>query len=314
MSVRETFDRLLAYREANPKADDHDLIIFAELELGVTETDENLEIADSWIRSVSLPGDPETIILHDRELYCGVRQDVLDRIDAEYCKKRNYVKCRACGSYETILGGLQDCSTCDCLVDGSPKKDSRAMLLERFDVVHDHDELLLVAKERLPTHETPANHSWVFLRFNYYDPTIRGEFKYRYHACLSVVNVGMAGKAGWAEAARSCGVELDAKLKPIQKAVVLLDYGTSAHMGDFTGNCEHQVTEQAMGGLTEVMTMGGHMLDGTHNALGATGWDCLAGDRLAGVKRYQNRLTTADEVINGSMTLGEFLAKRRMTP
>ena len=304
VTVREAFQAIQSRQERKDDQDTNDLVILAEELLGVYEQDnDELEVAGEWIRRLGRNGDPDTIVIHDDKFYCGPVGEVFAELEAAYCKRHGQVKCCACGSYEDKLQGLQDCQACHHTVDGSPQIEPETLYGERFNVLEDTgDHLLLEAKERLPTSATEQNHSYVFLKLSYHDDD-SGDCGFRYCLTLSVVNVGSAGRRGMREVASQYGTrdqtELEladslriqttrtGKIPQAIKAQLLLDVGIRAVAGEWTGNCRHRLFQQAIEQYQLLSVMGGAVLNSPQNAIGSTGWDLMKGDVLAGLRRHQ---------------------------
>lgn len=294
--IREAFCIAVAMQEADPRAENNALMVAAELSLDpegrISEEDE-LEVASEWFRWLRLDGDPEIFAIYDGKLYCGELDTLIAELEAAYCLRHDVVKCRHCGSYEDVREDHtdetpQDCEACDHLVDGTLKQDTRELLEQEFDEVRDGgDDWVLVARERLPTHLTPSRHSYVFLTVRYLTPN--RELNATLNVVVSVVNVSMAGRAGWRNACRSFGMDPKHAVPQLQKAEMLLDYGTAATIYDATGSCLQRLVGGAMEQYRALQLMGGALLDRRQNAIGSTRWDVMRGDQLAGLRRHQQR-------------------------
>lgn len=292
--IREAYRIAAEMLEADPRAENDALMVAAELSLdpeGRISEEERIEVANDWFRWLRLDGDPEIFAIHDDKLYCGELDTLIVELEAAYCLEHEVVKCRHCGSYEDVREDHtdetpQDCEGCDYLVDGTPKQDVRKSLEQEFDDVRDSgDDLVLVARERLPTHVTPSRYSYVFLTVRYLTPC--RDLNVTLNVMLSVVNVSMAGRAGWRAACRSYGMDPDHVVPQLQKAEMLLDYGTAAIIYDSAGSCLQRLVAGAMEQYRMLSIMGGAVLDRRQNAIGSTGWDLMRGDVMAGLKRYR---------------------------
>lgn len=103
----------------------------------------------------------------------------------------------------------------------------------------------------------------------------------RYCVTLSVVMPGMVPADEWEAAKRSCGWEVDDKTaaSDLYRVEVLHSYGTRATSGEWVGNNAHKLLKlaRAEARLENSFTFG-FAMDKAQNRIGATGWDCLAGN------------------------------------
>lgn len=233
-----------------------------------------------------------TLCIREGVVYVGPIEEVRSNLNAEYAEKHNKTICKCCGSFERRREGKADCESCGNLVDATECLTSEQLdanlenALPGFEDLGDGDyEHVWLLKERLATHETKSNHSYVFLQVMYMDQHERDP-DVKFYGEVRIVNIGMAGKAAVLDIKEECGIE-DREVEPKWIAKELMGKGICATVIQESGNSKIDVMQRIARKMFEVTTLGGFALDRAQNALGATGWDFMAGDPLAGLKRYQ---------------------------
>lgn len=248
-----------------------------------------------WLEYV-LPGeegDP-TICVFEGQVYVGPIEEVKAKLNAEYAEKHGKVICKCCGSFERKRSGKADCENCGNLVDATERLSSEQLeenlkaALPGFTDLKLGDEQVWLLDERLPTHGTKKNHSYVFLQLtdmleHERDPDTR------YYGEVKIVNIGMAGKKAVLDIKEECGIE--GHVEPVWIACELMRRGTCACVIQESGNSKVDVLQRIQERMFEVTTLGGFVLDRAQNAIGSTGWDFMKGDILAGLKRHQRTPT-----------------------
>jgi hypothetical protein len=153
-----------------------------------------------------------------------------------------------------------------------------------------------VFKERLETHKTESNYTWVFVNLSLIPSGNRylGEFELPEQWCLDVyaVNVGMAGKSGASDAQRYLGIVPEdwRAMSKLQQAEALLECGVRACLYEKTGySAARLLTNLLQKKLGGILTMAGFNLDSVHNALGSTGWDFMSNDLFRPVREELKR-------------------------
>lgn len=212
----------------------------------------------------------------------GDLQATIDRLNREFAETNGGQICRKCG--EMCHKDHIECPHCGFYVTG--EECPELVLPSEFaECLEDggSDRYTWVLKERLPTHETPSRHSWVFIRLE-----VGGHERYRgyfeppaqHFASVRAVNIGMAGKAGAKDAQRSFGFSSEdwAEIPDVGKAQCLMDYGLAAIVWEACGRSLRQLLDQAVEQARQTLTVGGFMLDRPQNAIGNTGWDFMAGN------------------------------------
>jgi len=220
----------------------------------------------------------------------GYLQETIDDINQTYAQKHGGQICKHCGEMCSIE--CVECPDCGHYVDGT-KCPELTLPDTLADCLEDggSDKYVWVLKERLPTHETPSNHTYVFIQLD----TVEQDNKYRekfdrpdlWFASIRTVNVGMAGKSGAKEVMQCFGWD-EAEWKAIPhvgKAQALLEYGLAAQLWSNSGTSPRRLLAAAVVHLPEVMMLAGFKLDAPQNAIGTSGWDFMRGDILAGLKR-----------------------------
>jgi len=232
-----------------------------------------------------------TLCIRDGKVYVGSIEHVKSQLNADYAEKHGKVICKCCGSFERRLSGKADCESCGNLVDATECLTSEQLdenlknALPDFEDLGDGDyEHVWLHKERLATHETKSNHSWVFLQVMYMDQHERDP-DVKFYGEVRIVNIGMAGKKAVKEMLDECGIE--GKIEPKWIAKGLMERGICATVIQESGNSKIDVLQRINARMPEVTMLGGFALDRAQNAIGATGWDFMRGDPLAGLKRYQ---------------------------
>jgi hypothetical protein len=217
----------------------------------------------------------------------------VNRLNRAYAEKNNLLICKCCGSFEKNWGGEseQDCESCGNWVDAEKTLTSEelekqiATALTNCKEIEDGDgEHVWLCNERMPTHETKKNHSYVFVRVQYADYWCGRDADVRYWGEICIVNIGMAGKNAVLMLKEECGCP-DMPSEAIARE--LMNTGICATVVQVQGNSKIEVLQELNKQLTAVNTLGGFYLDRQMNAIGATGWDFMKGDPMAGLKRYQ---------------------------
>ena len=188
---------------------------------------------------------------------------------------------------ERKRSGKADCEYCGNLVDAAECLTSKQIEEKVNTALAGFTELNLqvwLLKERLETHLTKKNASYVFLELtdmleHEKDPDIR------YYGEVKIVNIGMAGKKAVLAIKEECGIE--GHVEPVWIAKELMWQGTCACVIQESGNSRLDVLERISKRMIEVTMLGGFALDRAQNAIGSTGWDLMKGDILAGLKRHQ---------------------------
>ena len=244
-----------------------------------------------------LPDEPRTLAVLDGNIMLGNLQDLVDQINQDYCEKAGRVICQSCGSFEYKRKGPSDCDGCGNLVGSSDMLDDVEIgtkiqeALTGCTELEDGDyEHLWVCETRLPTHSTPASHTWLFVRIQYMEEHERNP-EYRYHGEICAVNIGMAGKAGWKQVCESLDRDPDEPIEPVWKAKELMSYGICAHLAQDMSNSKVDLLQKLNLLLSEVHTFGGFKLDVAQNAIGSTGWDFMKGDVTAGLYKGPDSVT-----------------------
>lgn len=257
-----------------------------------------------WLEYV-LPdeeGDP-TICVFEGQVYVGPIEEVKAKLNAEYAEKHGKVICKCCGSFERKRSGKADCENCGNLVDAAECLTSEQLEENLKNALTDVEDLgdgdyehVWLLNERLETHQSKKNHSYVFIQVMYMDEHERDPDT-RFYGEVKIVNIGMAGKAAVLEIKRECGIEGKVDSKWIAKE--LMSRGTCATVIQESGNSKVDVLQRIQERMFEVTTFGGYGLDKAQNAIGSTGWDFMKGDILAGLKRHQK---TAAQKLMGKLT------------
>jgi hypothetical protein len=271
-------------------------ILGIELEEGESRGDytDCVEVEEYERLAIVLPeeeGDP-TICIREGQVYVGPIAEVQKTINAAYAKKHKKTICACCGSFEEKRQGPADCEGCGNLVDASECLDSKTLdqqlkdALEGCEEIGDGDyEHVWVSKEKLPTHETPKNRSWLFVRIQYmheYDSSC----PYKFHGEIVAVNNGMAGKKTIKKMLDEFGDNEHFKnLDSRSIAQLLMEQGTCAILEQCSGNSKVTVLRELNQQLKECLMFGGFKLDRAQNAIGSSGWDFMKGDILAGIGR-----------------------------
>lgn len=260
----------------------------------MTESDEVCET--DWLEYV-LPdeeGDP-TICVFEGQVYVGPIEEVKAKLNTEYAEKHGKVICKCCGSFERKRSGKADCENCGNLVEDTDRLTSEQLeenlknALTGVEDLGDGDyEHVWLLNERLETHESKKNHSYVFIQVMYMDQHERDPDT-RFYGEVKIVNIGMAGKAAVLEIKEECGIEGKVDSKWLAKE--LMSRGTCATVIQESGNSKVDVLQRIQARMFEVTTFGGYGLDKAQNAIGSTGWDFMKGDILAGLKRHQRTPT-----------------------
>lgn len=215
---------------------------------------------------------------------------IVDRIDnavvrmnLAYAEKHDGQVCPHC--HEMCHKECVECPHCGKFIDTDEKVPELAVPNSQCLEDGGSDRYVWVMNERLPTHETKSNHTYVFIVLDLMpqEGRYRGTFDKPEEWCCSVctVNVGMAGKKGAAKARKSYGMDEETwdKLPHVGKAQVLLGYGLRATLKQECGYSAARLLQKAVAEwLPEVDMFCGFMLDAPQNAIGNSGWDFMKGD------------------------------------
>lgn len=302
MNLQETAERLRQYKETDPQhlqeGTDHDLICEAVWDLYGDDAELSEHYDDDFVADGEtrlywvLPENEgeETILVYDGKIVVGTIAGVTAEINAAYCEKHHAQQCKACGDFSDKT--CVECPHCGKYVDGT-ECGELTVPADVAECIRDggSEEYLWLLKERLPTHETPANHTYVFLRLQLLPREGRWRGQYgkpeQWYASICCVNVGMAGKAGAREVQSSLGISPEdwKKIPQAGKAEALLDHGTYATVAQQSGVSPRRLLDWMLEEKTAVMTFGGFKLDAPHNAIGSSGWDFMKGDITAGIRK-----------------------------
>lgn len=284
--------KLRHYIEANPSEKDSHLVYEAMDIMAIKDwkgNHDSVEVCETdWLEYV-LPdeeGDP-TICVYEGQVYVGPIETVKADLNQKYAEKHSKTICKCCGSFERKRSGKADCEYCGNLVDAAECLTSKQIEEKVNTALAGFTELNLqvwLLKERLETHLTKKNASYVFLELtdmleHEKDPDIR------YYGEVKIVNIGMAGKKAVLAIKEECGIE--GHVEPVWIAKELMWQGTCACVIQESGNSRLDVLERISKRMIEVTMLGGFALDRAQNAIGSTGWDLMKGDILAGLKRHQ---------------------------
>lgn len=205
------------------------------------------------------------------------------RMNLAYAEKHDGQVCPHC--HEMCHKDCVECPHCGKFIDTGEKVPE--LEVPNSECLEDggSDRYVWVMNERLPTHETKSNHTYVFIVLDLMpqEGRYRGTFDKPEEWCCSVctVNVGMAGKKGAADARRSYGMDEDTwnDLPHVAKAQLLMEYGLQATLKQECGYSAARLLQKAVTEwLPEVNTFGGFRLDAPQNACGNSGWDFMKGD------------------------------------
>lgn len=217
----------------------------------------------------------------------------LAELTRQYCSKHDGQICQHC--QRPCHKDCVECPDCGWYTNGTQcppltlPEDLATMLEDGGS-----DRYLWVCTRRLETHQTVANHSYVFIQLHLLpeEGRYRGEFEKpeRWWGAVSIVNVGSAGKAGSKAACSYQGIENWKELSHQAKAQALLETGICATAWQEDGTSTRKLLDAAVTELGKVYMLAGFYLDRSQNAIGSTGWDFLKGNVLAGMQRRSRRL------------------------
>lgn len=222
------------------------------------------------------------------EMKVGTIKAVQDELEAEHAREYDAQKCIHCGWWTSKKA--IECEGCNHYLDrpDQVRPEIEDMVMDTLGkCIEDggSDRYRWLLNERIETHVTKANHTFVFItlqqypgegpRKTYMDPD-------PWLVSVEAVNVGMAGKEGAKSAQNSWGMsEEDWKeLSREGQAQALLDYGIKASLFEDTGFSPTRLLGSVLSQLSGIMMTAGFRLDGPQNAIGATGWDFLRGDLI----------------------------------
>lgn len=237
-----------------------------------------------------------TIAVLDGDVMLGTVAELVHKINCDYADKAGKTICQCCGSFEYRWCGPSDCDNCGELVDGSgpknviPVKERIRTALPGCTELEDGDyEHVWVCDTKLPTHLTPANHTWLFVRVMYMEEHERNP-RYRFHGEICAANIGMAGKKGWKAVCGSLGMDPEEPIEPLWKAKELVSSGMCATLFQGDSNSKVDLVQKLNRALQGVHLTGSFQLDAPQNRIGSSGWDFMRGDILAGMERGPDSL------------------------
>ena len=120
----------------------------------------------------------------------------------------------------------------------------------------------------------------------------------KYYVSLAVVSPEAADPGELQSAINSCGIP-DSELPrfmadPLFTVECLHSYGVAAYVWNGEGNNLSVLMREARKQAQTVEMMFGFYMDAPQNRIGSTGWDCVKGDLLAGLRRYEDDEATED--------------------
>jgi hypothetical protein len=119
----------------------------------------------------------------------------------------------------------------------------------------------------------------------------------KYWCTLSVVMPGMVPADEMASARRSWGIADDEKLSDVQIVEVLHSYGIKAESLSLAGNNAYKLIRQCKAeAMSQAAFTFGFAMDRAQNRIGASGWDCLAGNPLGALRGATMKEVVADAV------------------
>ena len=299
--LKVTLDTVQKHIEEHPDEKDHYHICEAiwtyhgdGIELSDHYDDEM--ICDSEYRMYYLLPDvegEETIVVCDGKVFLDTIENVKAHFAGVYCEEKGKIICKHCNDFvdEEYTEGVAECLSCGWHLDGTENPDPSTIMDEKeWELVEDGDYACLWRwRDLLQTHETKKSMTALWVRLQYLEEHC-SELP-RYSASFITVNPSMAGKKGVDAAFKSMGFEEDTEkdIRANRKWLeqVLIDYGTHATHFELTGNSKSDVLKRLMENKFVMTGMCGFIIDRYQNRCGATGWDFMRGDPLAGIKRYQ---------------------------
>lgn len=130
---------------------------------------------------------------------------------------------------------------------------------------------------------------WLVVEFiNWEDATGEKANGKKYAVTISAISPEAAGVDNLHKAAECCGID-EIPEDDEAKVQLLSDYGVQAQLTVFDGNNANELMNQARKECEIIVhLMFGLRMDRYVNRIGATGWDAIKGDVLAGLRRNNN--------------------------
>lgn len=107
----------------------------------------------------------------------------------------------------------------------------------------------------------------------------------KYVVEIRAISPEAAGPENLREAVELCGDEGNNELTDLMKVELLNSYGVYSPCQSFRGNNGHKLLREAKKSLDTISEFFGFYMDGPKNRIGSTGWDCIAGNVMAGLNR-----------------------------
>jgi len=128
---------------------------------------------------------------------------------------------------------------------------------------------------------------WMVIEVIPYDE-FTSDANYKYGIMLMAVSPE-ACKNHWDEVCKSWGMSEDEfnELDPIGQVDIIQSYGISALLWQSEGNNLKSLLHEAREEARKSEFLFGFAMDRYQNQIGSTGWDCIAGDILAGLNRSE---------------------------
>lgn len=150
----------------------------------------------------------------------------------------------------------------------------------RFETVLDSDYSITKVSKRFNNGDFDY---WLVLKLEYLDELI-DEPDSKYQITIHAVSPDALGETNLATALKSFDASPSDKLDPKFLATILVEYGSSAPLWTRFGNNARSLWRLATREATIINMLFGFYMDRPLNALGATGWDWIAGNPLGGLR------------------------------
>jgi len=142
-------------------------------------------------------------------------------------------------------------------------------------------------------------HYWLVLSVNPNEDWEYGDKKRpKYYVTLSVVSPEAADPKELDAAIGSWGLPDDRLAEYMKEPLFLVEclhsYGVAAYVWQEQGNNLSVLMREARKQAQLVNMLFGFYMDAPQNMIGSTGWDCVKGDLLAGLRRYEDDEATED--------------------
>ena len=160
--------------------------------------------------------------------------------------------------------------------------------LRGFSIVEDSDDsIVYVARKDFTDSDKPLRFAVKVMYCEEWDSEWATNGKYHIEICA--VGPEWCSEETLGRAAECCGMSMEefGKVSEEWRCLTLIEYGTRAPLWQEQGNNLRKLLKAAREELARIQMLFGFYMDRPVNAIGDTGWDWIAGDIGAAMKRKE---------------------------